>query len=126
MFKSGNVTLMVSDLESAVRFYRDTLGLHLDFRAGEEWAQLSGPGITVGLHPRKPGRERKAASKDISLGFAVVHLDQAMASLQAKGVKFAPEIQEDPAVRIAFFSDPDGTPLYLIQQMRSGGPEGWN
>jgi catechol 2,3-dioxygenase-like lactoylglutathione lyase family enzyme len=126
MFKSGNVTLMVSDLERAVRFYQEILGLHLDFRAGEEWAQLSGPGITVGLHPRKPGRKSKPPSEDISLGFEVVHLDQAMAMLHGKGVKFAPEIQDDPGVRIAFFSDPDGTPLYLIQQMRGGGPEGWN
>jgi catechol 2,3-dioxygenase-like lactoylglutathione lyase family enzyme len=126
MLKNGNVTLMVSDVERAVRFYRDTLGLALTFRAGDEWAQLSGAGMTIGLHPRRGTVTAKAAGQDISLGFEVDHLNEAMDSLRGKGVEFAPEIQDSPGIRIAYFSDPDGTPLYLIQMMRSGGPEGWN
>ena len=47
--KNGNVTLMVSDMDRAVKFYRDTLGLALTFRAGGEWAQLSGAGMTIGF-----------------------------------------------------------------------------
>jgi len=126
MFKSGNVTLMVSDLGRSVRFYRDALGMHLDYQAGEHWAQLSAPGITVGLHPRDPKRKAQPAGEALSIGFEVDHLDQTMAILQARGVEFKPEIQEDPGLRIAFFGDPDGTPLYLMQTLRKGGPEGWN
>jgi catechol 2,3-dioxygenase-like lactoylglutathione lyase family enzyme len=126
MLKNGNVTLMVSDLERAVRFYRDKLGLALVYRAGDDWAQLAMNGLTVGLHPRRPGADAPQPQGQISLGFEVDHLDQAMKALRAKGIEFAPETQDDPGARIAFFSDPDGTPLYLIQLMRSGGPEGWN
>jgi catechol 2,3-dioxygenase-like lactoylglutathione lyase family enzyme len=113
-------------MERSVRFYRDTLGLALTFRAGDEWAQLSGGGMTIGLHPRRHGKKAKTSGDDISIGFEVDHLNQAMDLLRGKGVEFAPEIQDSPGIRIAYFSDPDGTPLYLIQMMRTGGPDGWN
>jgi catechol 2,3-dioxygenase-like lactoylglutathione lyase family enzyme len=125
MFKNANVTIMVADLERAVRFYRDTLGLELAFRAGDEWAQLAAPGLTIGLHPTD---ERRAAGPRelVSLGFGVEHLESAMAALQRKGVQFKGEITEDPGIRLAHFADPDGTPLYLAQMVWGGGPEGWN
>jgi len=62
----------------------------------------------------------------VSLGFGVDHLESAMAALQGKGVQFKGGITEDPGVRLAHFADPDGTPLYLAQQVWGGGPEGWN
>jgi catechol 2,3-dioxygenase-like lactoylglutathione lyase family enzyme len=38
MFSSGNVTLYVSNIDAAVRFYSDTLGLKLAYRFGDHWA----------------------------------------------------------------------------------------
>ena len=125
MIKHANVTILVADLERAVRYYRDTLGLALAFRAGDEWAQLTAPGLTIGLHPIDASRA--AAPRElVSLGFGVEHLESAMAALQEKGVKFKDGITENPGVRLAHFADPDGTPLYLAQQVWGGGPEGWN
>jgi catechol 2,3-dioxygenase-like lactoylglutathione lyase family enzyme len=125
MFKSGNVTIMVSEMERAVRFYRDVLGLSLTFRAGDEWAQFTAPGLTIGLHPRGAAPPAGAAG-GVSLGFEVDHLATAMAALQAKGVHFDPEIKDDHGIRIASFADPDGTPLYLAQLVRASGPDGWH
>jgi catechol 2,3-dioxygenase-like lactoylglutathione lyase family enzyme len=125
MFKNGNVTIMVTDLERAVRFYRDALGLSLTFHAGDEWAQLTAPGLTIGLHPRRAASPA-GGSGGVSLGFEVDHLEAAMAALQAKGVHFDPEIKDDHGVRIASFADPDGTPLYIAQVARASGPDRWH
>ncbi len=51
MYTSANVTLMASDLNGAVGFYTDILGLRLKVRYGDNWAEVETPGLTIGLHP---------------------------------------------------------------------------
>jgi len=36
MIEAGNATIMVSDLDQAIRFYTEVLGLRLQYRAGTE------------------------------------------------------------------------------------------
>ncbi len=50
MIQEGNVTVMVSDLERAIRFYTEALGLKLKWRWGD-YAEVEAPGVTIGLHP---------------------------------------------------------------------------
>src|SRR4051794_30251612 len=51
VYKESNVTVMVSDIERAVQFYTEALGLPLKTRAGDEWAEVQAPGLTIALHP---------------------------------------------------------------------------
>jgi catechol 2,3-dioxygenase-like lactoylglutathione lyase family enzyme len=52
MFSGGNVTVYVSDMDRAVGFYCETLGLKLAYRFGDHWASVeAGRGLTIGLHP---------------------------------------------------------------------------
>jgi len=52
MLKGGNATIYVSDMDRAVAFYTETLGLGLTFRAGDHWAGIdAGDGLQLGLHP---------------------------------------------------------------------------
>ena len=62
MFSSGNATVYVSNLDSAIRFYTTQLGLKLTNRFGDRWATIdAGPsywtpretlaGLTIGLRP---------------------------------------------------------------------------
>ena len=52
MFSGGNVTVYVSNMDRAVRFYSETLGLKLAYRFGDHWASIeAGTGLTIGLHP---------------------------------------------------------------------------
>ena len=45
-------TVFVSDMDRAVAFYTDVLGLTLAFRAGDHWASIdAGGGCQIGLHP---------------------------------------------------------------------------
>lgn len=116
MFAQCNVTLMVADMNRAVDFYSRALQLPLSARYGDEWAQIEAPGLTIGLHPRREPEAAAAATGHISLGFQVNDLSAAIAQLRERGVAIDESaVSEGGNDRIVNFSDPDGTPLYLIQ-----------
>ena len=59
LIKSGVATIFVSDMDRAVRFYTETLGLKMEYRAGDHWAQIdAGNGFKLGLTQRASGRRR--------------------------------------------------------------------
>ena len=116
MFSGCNVTLMVSDFNRAVSFYTDTLGLTLKSRYGDDWAEVEGPGLTIGLHPTGERGPSAIQASGISIGLGVKGIEQVMSDLQAKGVRFGPPGIIDTGVeRLANFNDPDQTPLYLYE-----------
>jgi predicted enzyme related to lactoylglutathione lyase len=114
------MTIMVSDMDKAVSFYTDALGLSLRFRAGNEWAEVNSPGVRIGLHPMRPGSSLSPSSS-ISLGFEVADIGASMSDLQGRNVAFAGPIIEGGQERIAHFRDPEGNALYLFQQVGRGG-----
>jgi catechol 2,3-dioxygenase-like lactoylglutathione lyase family enzyme len=115
MFTQANVTLMVADLDRAVQFYTDGLGLKLGFRAGNDWAQVEAPGLTIGLHPAGDTPKTTNASSQMSIGFQVAKLETAVEELRRRGVTIDQPVREGGVDRIVSFADPDGIPLYLIQ-----------
>jgi catechol 2,3-dioxygenase-like lactoylglutathione lyase family enzyme len=116
MYTAGNVTLMVADFNRAVSFYTDTLGLTLQARYGDDWAEVAAPGLTIGLHPRGERGPSTVQATGLAIGLGVAGIEQAMADLQAKGVRFAPPgLIDTGAERLANFHDPDQTPLYLYE-----------
>ncbi|HYB02829.1 MAG TPA: VOC family protein, partial [Nitrososphaerales archaeon] len=54
----------------------------------------------------------------ISIGLEVEDLDAEVARLRDRGVVFQGNVVEDGPVRLAFFADPDGNPVYLSQVKR--------
>ncbi|WP_027417322.1 VOC family protein [Aneurinibacillus terranovensis] len=113
MFKNGNVTVMVSDLNRAVQFYMKTLELRLQYEVQGHWAQVQAPRLT-GLHPAGEHGPQPGKSESLSIGFEVQDLVAATETLQSRGVVFSP-VMEDKATRIAYFGDPDGNTLYLVE-----------
>jgi catechol 2,3-dioxygenase-like lactoylglutathione lyase family enzyme len=114
LYSESQVTLMVPDMEEAVRFYTETLGLRLKTRYGNEFAVIDAPGLTIGLHPLPTAQLPQAHSMSIGLG--VESLEATMQQLTARGLRFIGPIREDPPIRIAYFAGPGGTPLYLCEQ----------
>src|SRR5689334_15848993 len=114
MFKECNVTLMVSDMALAEKFYTETLGLKLIHSFGGHWAEVQAPGVRIGLHPAVKTKAATTIEGNMSIGFRVDDLDAAMNALKEKGVAFK-NSKVDKGSRSANFSDPDGTPLYLIE-----------
>ena len=51
----GNTTVFISNMDEAIRFYTEVLGLKLTFRFRDHWAAVeAGPGLTIGLHEARP------------------------------------------------------------------------
>ena len=117
MFSSGNVTVTVSNMDRAVQFYTDVLGLRLAYRFGDHWAAVElGKGLTIGLHPGVP--EQPAGIRpSMAIGFelAGVSIHDAVRLLEAKGVKFEGPVNEGKSGSFVGFSDPDGNALYLAE-----------
>jgi len=117
MIKGGNATIFVSDFERAVKFYTETLGMKIQYRAGNDWCAIdAGNGMSIGLHPAGDKSAKPGTRGAISVGLDVSGpLENVMAELTKRGVVFEGKIYEDDPVRLAFFGDPDGNELYLCE-----------
>ncbi len=121
MIKGGNVTIYVSDMDRAVRFYTEVLGFELRERFGGHWAAINAAdGFIIGLHP---GSEENPARRagSMSIGFEVTSapIEDVITALEARGVRFQGAVTNDKAGKFAKFADPDGNPCYLYQMSPS-------
>lgn len=120
MISGGNATIFVSDMDRAVTFYTETLGLALKYRAGNQWTEvMTASGLRIGLHPKSQNGPTPGSRGAISVGFDVEQLpiEQLVQDLSAKGVRFEGVVNDGPWVKLAHFADPDGNELYLCQSI---------
>lgn len=112
----GMPTIFVSDMDAAVRFYTEALGLKLLERYGGHWASIDGGhGLTIGLHPASAQNPAGRAGS-MTIGFRTSEpIRNAVATLRARGVIFRGDIVDDTQLLIAHFQDPDGNPFYLAE-----------
>jgi catechol 2,3-dioxygenase-like lactoylglutathione lyase family enzyme len=118
MFNGGNVTIYVTDMDRAVAFYTDTLGLSLIFRAGDHWADIdAGAGLHIGLHPASTRVPAPGTAGAVTLGLRIDEpIEHVVALLEQRGVVVdGPDPDAEGRLRLAFFTDPDGNPLYLAE-----------
>ena len=105
------VWVPVSDMQRAVAFYRDALGLTVTSE-DDDWSEIDANGLLIGLN----GRESASPSSD---GGAVVSfqpdgsIEDEVADLKAKGVDFAGDVSEHPWGKIIPFKDSEGNDLQL-------------
>jgi predicted enzyme related to lactoylglutathione lyase len=94
----------VANMDRAVRFYRDTVGLTLKFES-PQWSEFATGDTTLALHPAS---ERNPAGT-VQLGFGVDNLQMFYDAMTAKGVTFpvAPKPQ-DYGGMLAQFENADG------------------
>jgi len=108
-----HVWFWVTDMDRAVAFYRDGLGLSVSSRHGDEWAELDAGSIRIGLHGARDGHPTPHGGTAV---FRVDDLDLAKAALQERGVAFEEHLGEVPGIaRYASFADPDGNSMQLIE-----------
>ncbi|MGB4840022.1 MAG: VOC family protein [Saprospiraceae bacterium] len=108
---SCRVNIMISNMDEAIEFYHGTLGLELQNRYGNHYAELRGPDILIALHPAP---SNVLTGDNISVGFGVVHFDDVLHDLQSKGIEF--KVAEDGWIRLAHFTDPDQNQLFLAER----------
>ena len=102
--KLTHVIEFVADMDRAVRFYRDTVGLPLKSQS-PQWSEFSTGDTTLALHPAS---DRNPAGK-LELGFSVHDMEQFHMELSRKGVQFAmPPKKQDFGGTLAQFVDSEG------------------
>lgn len=119
------VVLVVEELDRALAFYCDVLGLPLAHRSGP-YAQLDTGATRVSLFERQAmaatlGLQVNAPSPDapgFELGFKVTDCDAAYAELLAAGATPAvPPTDRAWGQRTAYVRDPDGHLVELAQDL---------
>ncbi len=98
------VIKFVSNMDRAVKFYRDVLGLQVKFES-PGWSEFVTGETTLALHPAS---ERNPAGR-VELGFTVADVEAFYRDMSDKGVLFSmpPKKQEFGGV-LAQFVDSEG------------------
>ena len=119
------VSVPTQDLERAVRFYGETLGLPRSvYRPDRNFAEFETGTVTLSVvDPRRMGiGEFQANANHVAL-----HVDDvsvARATLQQRGVTFLGDTFDTGVCHMAFFADPDGNALMLHHRYAPRVPEG--
>lgn len=116
----GQIAVPVSDLERAVSFYRDILGMRFLFQAPPGLAFFDCNGVRLLLDA--PGKKQTQTFSSI-IYYKVADLPTACQTLSARGVIFEQQPaliarMPDHELWMAFFRDPDSNLLALMSEVR--------
>jgi methylmalonyl-CoA/ethylmalonyl-CoA epimerase len=118
----AQVTNVVHDLDRAVKFHRDVLGLPLLFQAPPSLAFFNCGSVRLMLSPAENAEQDHPGSV---LYFRVSDIAAVHRRLVGKGVRFVGEPHlvhqaADYDLWMAFFHDPDQNPMALMEEKRTG------
>ena len=106
--KLGYAIHFVADMDRAVAFYRDTIGLELRF-SSPGWSEFDTGATTLALHPAST--ENPPGTTHLGL-----HADDILAMhrhLSAAGVRFTREPTPEHGITLAEFADSEGARVSL-------------
>jgi catechol 2,3-dioxygenase-like lactoylglutathione lyase family enzyme len=113
--------IAVKDLDRARQFYADTLGLETIDRMGEQVVTMKSGGTTIDVYRS----EYAGTNKATALTFNVDDISSEVRELKDKGVMFEHydmegmtregDIYSAEGMKTAWFKDPDGNILSLIE-----------
>ncbi|MBM3494505.1 MAG: VOC family protein [Armatimonadetes bacterium] len=115
----GQIAVPVSDVERAIQFYRDTLGMRFLFRAPPGLGFFDVGGVRLMLD----GPASAHAGNSSVIYYKVSDLQAAFTTLSKRGVEFeaGPHViarMPDHELWMAFFRDPDKNLLALMSEVR--------
>jgi catechol 2,3-dioxygenase-like lactoylglutathione lyase family enzyme len=113
-------------VESAIRFYVDTLGLRLTNRIGDRWATVHagpsywtssaevGAGLPIAFQPAQAGSPAPGTKGSVMFGFETYSpIEQVVEWMQQRGVRVTSEIIRFEAGNVVSIEDFDGNPTYV-------------
>ncbi|MDH4045929.1 MAG: VOC family protein [Gemmatimonadota bacterium] len=119
----GQLLIPVEDLDRALAFYRDALGLPFLFTAPPQMSffQCGGVRLLVGVPTADEPRGRGSA-----VYFKVADIQAVFRTLVERGVTFMADphvVHRTPTMELwlSEFQDPDGNPLALMSEVTVGG-----
>lgn len=114
----SHTIVFVSNMARSVAFYRDVLGLPVQFES-DKWTEFETPGCTLALHLADVPAQKSPSPDAIPAGvchlsFAVDDLDAFHQEMIAKGVVcLQPPEEEEWGGRLAGYADPDGLSIWV-------------
>lgn len=129
--------IIVSDVDRLLAFYRDAFGMTQITRishgagvdeldeiimgsAGSAGGANAGHTLVIQRFPNRP----IPACGEVTLGFIVADIDQAIKGAVAAGATITRPVWDEPdhGIRVAFIKDPDGHLIEVVQMIqRQGG-----
>ena len=107
-----SIAIFVSDIERAITFYRDTLGLTLT-KQGSFGAEFLEQEPHLGVHPANHPNAKKLDGRETGLTFHVPDLLHFCGILHDRGVRFVTEPTKQSWGVMAMIADPDGNVMAL-------------
>jgi predicted enzyme related to lactoylglutathione lyase len=107
---------VVKDMERAVRFYSEVLGLDMKFRDGARWAQFDVGGVAVALADPSEGAISPGGGATVVL--EVEDLGKARESLIRSGASVSEVVEMGGHGRYFTLEDPDGNVLQVFARSR--------
>ncbi len=102
--KLSYVIKFVADMNRAVKFYRDVLGLPLKFES-PGWSEFVTGETTLALH----SASEKNPAGDVELGFTVADIQKFRQEMSTQGVEFSmPPTKQNFGGLLAQFVDSEG------------------
>jgi predicted enzyme related to lactoylglutathione lyase len=108
----GNVFYRTTDLDAAVRFYTEVLGLSLKLRDADRWAAFDVGGMTLAIEGGAAGGGQGGATVSLRTD----GLDEVVAQIRARGGSVG-QIETGPHERKAPVTDPAGNVLVLYEPL---------
>jgi catechol 2,3-dioxygenase-like lactoylglutathione lyase family enzyme len=118
--KVDDVFLNVDDMEKAVAFYRDVLGLAIKYQSAD-WTELDAGNMTIALRrygSGPEGRPELGVGEGATIVFEVEDMEVTKAELEGQGVRFIGDVFEYGTVTLAAFEDLNGNVLQIYQPGR--------
>src|SRR5690242_21276951 len=116
-----SVTVIVSDQDKALAFYRDTLGFEVatDNQMSPEmrWVTVVPPGAQTQIalgHVNWAGGPDKVRFGETGVSFVTSDIEATYETLSKRGVRFKGPVEEMPwGGKAVWFYDPDGNEFFL-------------
>jgi catechol 2,3-dioxygenase-like lactoylglutathione lyase family enzyme len=111
----STITLQVADVERALHFYREGLGLKFNPPSSESAVGAVVGGVFLLLHKDfESGLEGKERGLGIELHFAIADADAYCAELLSRGIEPLAEPEDRPWGRVFSVRDPDGYSIEFV------------
>jgi predicted enzyme related to lactoylglutathione lyase len=116
------VTVPTHDLDAAVEFYGETLGLPCSvYRKDRNFAEFETGNLTLGVIDAEAMGLEHHAQKGIALH--VEDIEEARRALEGRGLVFQGDTFDTGVCHMAFFVDPDGNALMLHHRYAPRTPQ---
>ena len=110
----------VDDLDRALAFYQEALGLSLEFRDGDRFCALDADGVTIAL---AAGGEKSSTGGAVTVAYEVEDVSSAAEQLVAAGAGVVRVAEEGPHEVRAILRDTAGNDFVIYSPRQAEGAE---